>query len=180
MANTRNINQDTCTVCGLCAEVCPIKIMIKDSSNGISFHLDKLPLCMKCGQCMAICPTQSIVVEGLSYSRDFLETPDPIAKHMNLPYEQAVCRGCRGEKGAPAAEGFTGKCDVYKCTEKKGISFCCDCSDFPCDHLHPYADQAAVLPHNTKVFNLCLIKKMGLESWSQQRGKSVRETYFRG
>jgi len=105
---------------------------------------------------------------------------EAVAKHMNLPYEQAVCRGCRGEKGAPAAEGFTGKCDVYKCTEKKGISFCCDCSDFPCDHLHPYADQAAVLPHNTKVFNLCLIKKMGLEAWAQTRAKSVRDTYFKG
>ncbi len=105
---------------------------------------------------------------------------EAVAKHMNLPYEQAVCRGCRGEKGAPAAEGFTGKCDVYKCTEKKGISFCCDCSDFPCDHLHPYADQAAVLPHNAKVFNLCLIKKMGLNSWAQTRAKSVRDTYFKG
>ena len=105
---------------------------------------------------------------------------EAVAKHMNLPYEQAVCRGCRGEKGAPAAEGFTGKCDVYNCTEKKGISFCCDCSDFPCDHLHPYADQAAVLPHNTKVFNLGLIKKMGLEAWAKDKAKNVRETYFKG
>ncbi len=103
-----------------------------------------------------------------------------VAEYLNVPIEQAVCKGCRGEKGAPAAEGFTGKCDVYNCTEKKGISFCCDCSDFPCDHLHPYADQAAELPHNTKVFNLCLIKKMGLNSWAQTKAKSVRDTYFKG
>jgi hypothetical protein len=103
-----------------------------------------------------------------------------VAKYMNLPYEQAVCGGCRAEKGAPAAEGLTATCNVYKCTEKKGISFCCDCSDFPCDYLHPYADQASVRPHNTKVFNLGLIKKMGLEAWAKDKAKSVRDTYFRG
>jgi hypothetical protein len=102
-----------------------------------------------------------------------------VAKNMDIPYEQAVCRGCRGEKGAPVAEGFTGKCDVYKCTEKKGINFCCDCSDFPCDRLHPYADMASQLPHNTKIFNLCLIKKMGIENWANKKAKSVRETYFK-
>lgn len=103
-----------------------------------------------------------------------------VAKYLNLPYEQAVCEGCRAEKGAPAAEGLTEICNVFKCTEKKGISFCCDCSDFPCDYLHPYADQAAVRPHNTKVFNLGLIKKMGLEAWAKDKAKSVRDTYFQG
>lgn len=99
---------------------------------------------------------------------------------MNLPYEKAVCLGCRGEKGAPAVEGLIGTGNVYKCTEKKGLSFCCDCSDFPCDHLHPYADQAAARPHNTKVFNLGLIKKMGLEAWAKDKAKNVRGMYFKG
>ena len=103
---------------------------------------------------------------------------EAVAKHMNLPSEQVVCGGCRAEKGKPFAEGLTDTCQVYKCTEKKGIKFCCDCSDFPCDHLHPYADMAAVRPHNTKVFNLGLIKKMGLEAWAKDKAKSVRDTYF--
>lgn len=102
------------------------------------------------------------------------------AKYLNIPVEQAVCQGCRGEKGVPAAEGFTEICHVYQCAEKKGINFCCDCSDFPCDSLHPYADQAAMRNHNTKMFNLCLIKKMGLESWARDKAKSVRDTYFKG
>lgn len=103
-----------------------------------------------------------------------------IAKHMGIPFEQAVCRGCRSEKGTIAFLGMTEPCNVYKCIEKKGISFCCDCSDFPCDHLHPYADKASDRPHNTKVFNLGLIKKMGLESWAEKKAKTVRDTYFGG
>ncbi len=63
-----NIDRKTCSVCGLCEEICPIRIMKKDGEAGIIFRPDRLLLCIKCGQCMAICPSQSIVVEGLAYS----------------------------------------------------------------------------------------------------------------
>jgi ferredoxin len=79
MGNTIRVNQETCKVCGLCGEVCPMKIMKKDGSNRISFRPDRLPLCMKCGQCMAICPTKSIIVGSLSYSKDFFEASETLA-----------------------------------------------------------------------------------------------------
>jgi hypothetical protein len=103
-----------------------------------------------------------------------------ISKNMGIPYEKAFCIGCRNENGTIPFLNMTEPCNVYKCIEKKGIDFCCDCSDFPCDHLHPYADMASQVPHNTKVFNLCLIKRMGLEAWAETRAKSVKDTYFKG
>ena len=51
-------------------------------------------------------------------------------------------------------------------------------NEFPCDNLHPYADKATDLPHNIKVFNLCLIKKMGLEQWAKTKASEVRKIYF--
>ena len=108
------------------------------------------------------------------------ELRNAISKKQGIPLEKAVCQGCRNEDGTIAFIGMTEPCDVYKCTEKKGIRLCSDCSDFPCDHLHPYADKASSFPHNTKVFNLCLIKKMGLEAWAQNKAKSVKDTYFKG
>jgi hypothetical protein len=91
--------------------------------------------------------------------------------------KKAVCKGCRNQNGnIPFAPM---KCHVYPCAEKKNVSFCYECSDFPCDYLHPYADQAAKVPHNTKVFNLCLIKKLGLEAWAKDKAKSVKEKYFK-
>jgi hypothetical protein len=101
-----------------------------------------------------------------------------VSEELGIPLEQAVCRGCRNENGKCAVIPM--ECSVYPCAEKKGVQFCCDCSDFPCDHLHPYADQATKLPHNTKVFNLCLIKKMGIESWAKNKAKSVKDVYFSG
>lgn len=101
MDNTHSINQETCKVCGLCAEVCPMKIMIKNDSSGIAFRHDRLPLCMKCGQCMAICPTQSFVVKGLSYSKDFLESSDPIAPDIVFFNMIATRRAIRNFKDKP-------------------------------------------------------------------------------
>ena len=103
-----------------------------------------------------------------------------ISERMNLPMEKAMCRGCRDEGGTIDFLGMTEPCQVYKCIEKKGHDFCCECDDFPCDHLHPYADRANEVPHNTKVFNLCLIKKMGLKKWAEEKAGEVKSTYFKG
>jgi hypothetical protein len=102
-----------------------------------------------------------------------------VAENLGVPPEQAFCKGCRNENGTVACLNMTEPCQVYQCIEKKNLHFCFECPDFPCDHLHPYADQAASRPHNTKVFNSCLIKKMGLESWAETKAKKVRDTYFK-
>jgi len=99
-----------------------------------------------------------------------------------IPVEVWLCKGCRNQQGILDSHKLffnrTEPCYVYKCTREKNINFCYECSDFPCDHLHPHADRAATVPHNTKVFNLCLIKKMGLESWAKNKAAAVHETYF--
>ena len=113
-------------------------------------------------------------------ANDNEELRNAISKKQGLPLEKSVCPGCRNAKGTIAFIGMKEPCSVYQCTEKKGIRLCSDCSDFPCDRLHPYADKASSFPHNTKVFNLCLIKKMGLEEWAENKAKSVKDTYFKG
>ena len=101
-----------------------------------------------------------------------------ISKTFGIPSQKASCNGCRNEGGRILDRSEP--CNVYRCIGKKRIQFCCDCTDFPCDHLHPYADRASQVPHNTKVFNLCLIKKMGLKSWAEDKAKNVRDTYYNG
>ena len=103
-----------------------------------------------------------------------------ISKKMGAPSEKAFCHGCRNENGTIGFLNMTQPCNVYRCLAEKDMDFCCDCSDFPCDYLHPYAEKASKVPHNTKVFNLCLIKKMGLKPWAESKAKSVKDTYFKG
>ena len=116
----------------------------------------------------------------LYLAKENKELRSAIAKKLNIPPDAAVCGGCRNENGTIPILKMTEPCSVYKCTKRKDIDFCSDCSDFPCDNLHPYAERAGEVPHNTKVFNLCLIKKMGLEAWAQNKAKSVKDTYFKG
>ena len=106
-----------------------------------------------------------------------MEIRKRFSEQFGIPIEQVGCEGCREVKGNCPVVPM--KCSVFPCAEKKGVKFCCDCSDFPCDNLHPCADQAGSLPHNTKVFNLCLINKMGLKAWAENKAKSVKEVYFK-
>jgi len=98
-----------------------------------------------------------------------------------VAYENAACKGCRKENGdipIRRAHGYKEPCKAFNCVRAKSIESCADCTDFPCDNLHPFADRASMFPHNVKVYNLALIRKMGVEEWAKEKAKSVRETYF--
>lgn len=111
-------------------------------------------------------------------AKDDDQLKNALAKRLNISPDRLVCNGCRNHKGMLPLLNMTKPCKVYECTEKKGIQFCFECNDFPCDYLQPIADNAAQAPHNLKVYNLCLIKKMGLETWAETKAKSVHDSYF--
>lgn len=89
--------------------------------------------------------------------------------------EEITCRGCR----VSGCLFIPYPCPTKVCVESKGVDFCCDCDEFPCDKLHPCADRADALPHNLKLFNLCRIKAVGLENWAKET-KAIRRKYFKG
>lgn len=109
-------------------------------------------------------------------AKDDIKIRKRVAKQFNIPLEKVYCKGCRAVKGKCPVVSM--ECRVYPCAKKKGVKFCFECKEFPCDLLHPYADKADSLPHNTKVFNLCLIKRMGLKKWAKEKAKKVKKDYF--
>jgi hypothetical protein len=113
-------------------------------------------------------------------ANDDMNIRTEIASKLKLPLEAATCEGCRNAQGTILFLGDNRPCSIFKCTKEKEINYCFDCPDFPCDHLHPYADKAIERPHNTKIFNLCLIKKMGVDRWAEDKALKVRQTYFNG
>ena len=64
-----SINEDLCTDCGICGDVCPRHIPVT-SENGdqktTTVSSERIGLCMKCGHCVALCPHRAITVEGLN------------------------------------------------------------------------------------------------------------------
>jgi len=104
-----------------------------------------------------------------------------LAQQFNIEPEKVTCDGCRNIKGDCRVlnnYGFTGKCKIYECYKGKAIKFCYECTDFPCNLLHPLAHGADKFPHNLKVYNLCMIKKMGIDNWARNQSKISFARYY--
>jgi hypothetical protein len=115
-----------------------------------------------------------------------------ISEGIGMDYDKSACEGCRNRKG----KGFLseknnifpeskcllmnekGICKIYLCVEKRQIHNCSECSDFPCDYLQPLADRANRIPHNLKIYNLSLIKKIGLEKWAKEKAGKIMIDYM--
>mgnify|MGYP001823975740 CR=1 FL=1 len=96
------INQSLCKNCGICAEICPNKLLGQNDST--EFIPGREHLCLQCGQCMAICPTKSIQIEGLSYEDDFYDLPRTKHNYENFMEIMSSRRSVRAFKQKPVSE----------------------------------------------------------------------------
>ncbi|MFW9827064.1 MAG: DUF3795 domain-containing protein [Candidatus Thorarchaeota archaeon] len=74
------------------------------------------------------------------------------------------CIGCRKLKGLILKFPI---CKTYECVTDRGYEFCYECEDFPCERLLPIVTFEIFKPHNSKIYNLLMIKKLGLEEWNK-------------
>jgi len=94
-----------------------------------------------------------------------------------IPESSLPCKGCKPLAGKCPLLGDV--CATYSCSSNKGHSFCSECSDFPCMKLAPSSDRANILPHNTKVFNLCTIKRDGIDAFIA-KARHIKDSYYAG
>ena len=91
-----------------------------------------------------------------------------------------VCVGCRPMRGLVPVMGSKVACETYTCSANdKKVEFCYQCDDFPCLKLAPCADRAQEIPHNSKIYNLLTLQKLGIDAWLERYPTLVRQ-YRRG
>ncbi len=134
--------------------------------------MDSILLIAPCGMVCSDCP--------MHLAKDFPGLKISLSDKLGIPIEEVACGCCREEHEAINSPKKTSPCDVFTCSQEKGIQFCCDCEDFPCERYQPYVDRAAEVPHNLKMYNLGLIKKLGVEEFVKNHAKQAREIYFKG
>ncbi|NMB79866.1 MAG: DUF3795 domain-containing protein [Methanomicrobiales archaeon] len=141
---------------------------MKEESNAPDYHTMTAP----CGLDCFNCPVH------LAQSDE--EIRKRIMKNTGVSYDDAACGGCRSVNGVcPLGRKHGAKqCETYSCVMAKGFETCADCSDLPCNKLQPLENLPAGVPHNLKVYNLALIRKIGLEKWAREKAKPVRDAYF--
>lgn len=67
-----SIQQEKCKKCGICIEICPAKIIVKQPEGIITFNEEKKYLCLKCAQCMAACASQAIMIDSFEYGKNIV------------------------------------------------------------------------------------------------------------
>jgi hypothetical protein len=104
------------------------------------------------------------------------QTAKSYAAATKIPVEKVPCKGCRASGGCRLH--YT-KCETLVCVKAKGLDFCYECAEFPCVKLCPVLDSADRYPHNTKLYNLCRIKLLGLNEWAKEASAN-KARYFKG
>jgi hypothetical protein len=135
---------------------------------------EKLQLVTPCGYCCLSCPAyeNSTCTDDVALQKE--------AARANLTVEELLnykCAGCRPKQGKPHGDTV---CQTYDCCiNKKGLDFCYQCQDFPCLKLAPISAGAEIRRHNTKVYNLLMLQKLGLDEYIR-RSPEISAQWVRG
>ncbi|NLU42929.1 MAG: DUF3795 domain-containing protein [Firmicutes bacterium] len=79
-------------------------------------------------------------------------------------FAEAKCAGCRG----PADRHWSASCKFLACARVKGLRYCFECDELPCDKLTAFASDGYE-HHRITVENLKRIREIGLEAWLKQQ-----------
>ena len=131
--------------------------------------MNRIELTAPCGLDCFNCPLyEGIITEAYKQQ---------VSQYLKIAPEETPCKGCRGEKGY--CRFATGKqCATWHCVQDKGVNYCFECNEFPCQLLAPTL-QGVQFPHNMKVYNLCRMKLVGVEKWVDEAAE-IRTRYFNG
>jgi hypothetical protein len=83
-----------------------------------------------------------------------------MAEQRNVKVEDLYCHGCKTDVTA----FFCTNCRMRACAREKGLEFCVDCADYPCEMITNFRNDDRA--HHSAVFhNLKLIKEVGVKKW---------------
>jgi len=71
--------------------------------------------------------------------------------------EDIRCEGCRG----PLDRRWSPDCRFVACAQERGVAFCHECADFPCDELSAFSAERNDIP----LSGLRRLAEVGLEVW---------------
>ncbi len=109
--------------------------------------------------CGLFCPACSLFIA----STEDLSRLQTLSKRFELSAEQLHCHGCRSEKRGLYCEKY---CKMTKCAAGKGVDFCGECREYPCEELRAFQAQ---MPHRIELWqSQGRIKEVGWQSWYRE------------
>ncbi len=106
--------------------------------------------------CGIFCPSCELYI---ATQENDLEKVKAYAIRAGQTVEETLCDGCRSER----LNLHCRMCQFRTCSEEKGIDFCSECAEFPCEALRQFS---TLKPHLKGIIkSLELIRDKGLETW---------------
>jgi len=94
-----------------------------------------------------------------------------LAALFQLSEEELKCGGCRSDKRTPYCEN----CKMFACATERGIDFCVECTEYPCNELKQFQSEA---PHRLELWeDLEQIRAIGHERWLNEVNKKYSCPY---
>jgi hypothetical protein len=124
------------------------------------------------GRCGLFCGDCEVYI---AYSTNNTESQRTIAKATGenkgkaLAPEQVKCLGCKGSMNSH----WRTRCKIRECAEDKGMEFCYQCRQYPCQEM-----QSFLKTHSNAGENLRTISKIGPDAWLSMmltRGKESKD-----
>jgi hypothetical protein len=117
------------------------------------------------GVCGLYCGNCSIF---RAYNDNDLETLEKIANAFNITIEKIKCQGCRVDE----AGNWNEDCGIRKCAKDKGLNFCFECEDYPCEIIQEFAESHR--SHKVIIENAKRIKEAGWQTWIREQDEKWR------
>jgi hypothetical protein len=106
--------------------------------------------------CGLFCPACRVFI-GTKEEPERLEA---MARRFQKPIEEMQCNGCRSERRCFYCES---RCTMAKCAAEKGVEFCGECAEYPCENLKAFQTE---MPHRIELWqSQKRIKEAGYEKW---------------
>ena len=111
------------------------------------------------GRCGLYCGECEIYI---AYSANDMKAQRKIARKLSsargetISSDKIICLGCKG----PVSSCWGAACKIRICAEEKGIEFCYQCRDYPCDELSTFFEKRPVARENLR-----MISKIGPDAW---------------
>ena len=91
-------------------------------------------------------------------------TVEKLAAEWKMTADELLCHGCRTEVAAV----FCRDCTFRACARRKGLEFCAECADYPCEALVAFRNDKH--PHHSIVLhNLERISTVGGPAWREEQ-----------
>ena len=86
----------------------------------------------------------------------------------SCPSYDSSCSGC---KSGNVREGWCSRCTIKACARAKGVEFCIECAEYPCEKLVKFRDDPEYPYHGEIGEYQAFIASQGEEKWLEEMKK---------